>query len=173
MSFLSVLGFIALGIISRFIPHPANFTAINAIALFGVSSLGSLKKSLSILLAIMLLSDLVIGFHSTQLFVYLSYGAIALISYWVNLKKSLGFNLFLLIISSLLFFLLTNFGVWLVDPLYPKTLTGLGLCYLAAIPFLMSQFLGDCVYSVFIYYLSILAMQLKGEKDLNLQQHKV
>jgi len=148
---LSILGLIVLGICSRLIPHPPNFTAIHAIALFSVFRFSCLKTSAVILFIVMLFSDLMIGFHSTQFFVYLSYGLILGISYRVKIKKPLAFNVLLFIVFALLFFFITNFGVWLTNSFYPKTLTGLSLCYLAAVPFLANQLLGDCFYTVLIY----------------------
>ena len=152
----TILGFIFLGIISRFTPHPPNFTAMNSIALLGVATLGSLRLSLFTVFATMFLSDLIIGFHCSLLFVYLSYGLVVLMGQWVFLKKSLSYNMLLLIASSLLFFFITNFGVWLTNSMYPRTLNGLGLCYLAAIPFLINQIIGSFFYSALILSLKSL-----------------
>lgn len=57
----------------------------------------------------------------------------------------------LLTASSLLFFSVVNFGVWLTNPLYPKTLSGLYLCYVAAIPFVANQLLGDLAYGLILF----------------------
>lgn len=145
--FFAVLGFICLGVASRFFPHPPNFTAINAIALFGVCALGSLRISLVTVLTAMLLSDLAIGLHSTILFVYLGFGLVVCMGHWL---RSCRLPI-LLIASSMLFFAITNFGVWLIDPLYPRTFSGLGACYLAAIPFLGNQILGDLTYGFALF----------------------
>jgi hypothetical protein len=53
--------------------------------------------------------------------------------------------------SSVLFFVLTNFGVWAFDALYPKTLEGLMACYVAAIPFFRNTLLGDLSYTVVLF----------------------
>ena len=101
----------------------------------------------------MLLSDLVFGFHSSIIFVYLSVGLIALMGYWLNSKRSLVRTTFLLMASSLLFFIITNFGVWVVSScsFYPKTISGLMLCYLDAIPFLANDVMGTLAYGTLLY----------------------
>lgn len=146
-----MLGFIILGLMSRLLPHPPSFTAINAVALFGICSLGNLGRSLFAVGTTMLLSDLVFGFHSSMLFVYLSLALIVLMGYGLKSKRSLTRTTFLLTFSSLLFFLITNFGVWLVGSMYPKTIIGLELCYLAAIPFLANNVISTVLYGGILY----------------------
>ena len=149
----TVLGFIMLGILSRLLPHPPSFTAINAIALFGICSLGSIRISLFTVYSSMLFSDLVFGWHSSMIFVYLSLGLIVLMGHWLNSKSSMR-TAFLLIASSFLFFFITNFGLWIVSPIYPKTFAGLGLCYLAAIPFLANSMMSTLIYGAILFRLS-------------------
>jgi len=50
-----------------------------------------------------------------------------------------------------LFFVLTNFGVWALGALYPKTLTGLTECYVVAIPFFRNALLSDLFYSALLF----------------------
>jgi hypothetical protein len=98
------------------------------------------------------ISDLALGFHSTMLFVYGAIGLIALAASW-NLKSSskwprlIGFSF----MASLFFFLLTNFGIWYVDAMYPKTASGLLTCYEMALPFLGTQILGDLLYTGLLF----------------------
>ncbi|MCP2265883.1 DUF6580 family putative transport protein [Promicromonospora thailandica] len=47
--------------------------------------------------------------------------------------------------GSLWFFLWTNFGVWLMDGLYPQTADGLLASYVAGLPFLRTMLLGNLV----------------------------
>lgn len=149
---LLILGFIILGILSRFLPHPPNFTALNSIALLSVSALGHLGLSFFVVLSTMFLSDMVIGLHPTLSFVYFSFGCIILMGHWLRLGNHTYKRLPLFCIaSSLLFFIITNFGVWLIDPLYPKTYSGLMVCYLAAVPFLVNQILGDVFYGMVLF----------------------
>jgi len=53
--------------------------------------------------------------------------------------------------SAVLFFILTNFGVWALGTLYPKTLIGLSECYAVAIPFFHNTLLSDLVYSALLF----------------------
>src|SRR5437879_2486750 len=135
----AILGFILLGVLSRFLPHPPNFTALNSLALFGACFLGSLSLSLLTVFTAMIIT-------------YLSFALIVLMGHWLLKEKSLRrAPIFYFILSSLIFFVVSNFGVWVTDPFYPKTLTGLGLCYLSALPFLANQILGDLSYGVVMF----------------------
>jgi hypothetical protein len=147
--FFAILGFILIGALSRFLPHPPNFTAINTIALFGACYLGSLSLTFFTVFSVMLFSDLILGFHSSMLFVYLSFGSVILMGHW--LKNSKIQIPLLLLLSSLLFFVVSNFGEWFSGTLYPKTIAGLELCYLAAIPFIANQVLGDLFYGLILF----------------------
>lgn len=149
--FLTIIGFITIGLLSRLLPHPPNFTAINAIALCGACYLGSRWLSFATVLSIVFLTDITLGFHSTMSFVYFSFGLTILIGYKLKNNIALQSIPIVSLATSLLFFLVTNFGIWMVDSLYPKTLTGLGVCYVAAIPFMMNQVLGDLIYSVVLF----------------------
>jgi hypothetical protein len=55
------------------------------------------------------------------------------------------------IASSVLFFVITNLGMWLFSGFYPRTLAGLEACYIAAIPFFQNTVAGDLVYSAVLF----------------------
>lgn len=143
---LVILGFVVIGVMSRLIPHPPNFTALNAMALFGAFYFGSRSVTLGVVLSTLLISDLFLGNHTTLPFVYISFILIMAIGY--SLKERLAAHLMLLVGvgTSLLFFLVTNFGSWMTNAMYPKTMQGLALCYTAALPFLTHQLMGDLLY---------------------------
>lgn len=149
--FGTILAFIFFGIASRFLPHPPNFTALNAIALFSACYMSSLSLSLMTVFAVMILSDCVLGFHAGLPFVYLSFGFIVLMGRWLKSNQSFYYIPLFLSTSSLLFFVVTNFGEWMTNPIYPKTGVGLGICYLAGIPFLTNQILGDLTYGFALF----------------------
>jgi hypothetical protein len=54
--------------------------------------------------------------------------------------------------SSLLFFFVTNFGVWREGSMYPHTLGGLMSAYEMGLPFLRNTFIGDLVYTHLFFY---------------------
>ena len=65
----------------------------------------------------------------------------------------------------MLFFGLSNFGVWMTDSFYPKTLQGLGLCYVAAIPFFVNQVLGDLAYATVLFGFMSFVKALHDKQD--------
>lgn len=132
---------------SRLIPHPWNFTAIGAMALFGGAYFPSKKQSLVIPLGALLLSDLVLGFHNTMVFVYLAFALIVILGWNLREGKSTFKIGTLALVTSSLFFLISNFGVWVMGGLYAPTIQGLAQCYVAALPFFDNQILGDLFFS--------------------------
>jgi hypothetical protein len=145
---------------TRLIPHPPNFTAVGAMALFGGAYFSEKKFAFIVPLIAMLLSDLIIGFHKGMLSVYLSFVLIVgigiLLSRNIKLKNVVAASL----ISSVLFFVLTNFQMWLQSPLYAKNISGLVACYVAAIPFFHYTILGD-LFFVGVLFGVFAAIQLK------------
>jgi len=130
---------------ARIMPHLPNFTPIAATALFGGVYLNK-RYAIIIPLAAMLVSDFFIGFHDLMPYVYGSFILTGLIGMWLrthkNLKNIIGASL----LSSVLFFLITNFGVW-ASGMYARDLSGLGQSYVMAIPFFRNMLMGDLFYT--------------------------
>ncbi len=158
--FIVLSGFILLAAISRMVPHPYNFAPIGAMSIFGAAYFTDKKFSFLLPLFAMFVSDLLInnilyasyygGFTLFTPGFYWVYGSIALIVLAgvfilkkVNVKTVIAGSLS----ASIIFFLVTNFGAWLVDPIYPKGLSGLFMSYTAGLPFFHSTVLGDLFYS--------------------------
>lgn len=138
--------FIALGAFLRLIPHVPNFTPIGAMALFG-SAHGSRRFAIFVPLAALALSDLLIGGHATIPFVYGAFVLIALLGMvvfrnGVTRGRAVGASL----AASAIFFLVSNFGVWMTGTMYPRTWEGLVTCYAMALPFLRGTMIGDLFY---------------------------
>lgn len=128
---------------SRLLPHPANFTAIAAIALFGGVYLEKRFAFVVPILA-MLMSDYFIGFYSGMYWVYGSFVLIGLIGVWLKNHKKPLYILGGTFASSILFFVVTNFGVWMTPgSMYAPTWAGLVECYVLAIPFFRNTLSGD------------------------------
>ena len=127
---------IIFGIICRLIPHPPNFSPVTAIALFGGLNFSDKRIAFSIPLVVLFLSDLIIGISMINLFVYTGFLAIVFLGTKI---KSIKFGN--IILSSFIFFLISNFGVWIIG--YPKNIEGLILCYTMAIPFFGYSIAGD------------------------------
>jgi hypothetical protein len=127
----------------RLIPHPPNFAPIAAMALFGGAYFNKKLFAFIIPLAAMFLTDAIIGFYSYAWIVYLSFALIVVLGI-VMLKKVSIKNLILTsLTASISFFAITNFGVWALGTLYPKTPAGLLESYIAAIPFFQNSLIGD------------------------------
>ena len=130
----------------RLLPHPPNFSPIAAMALFSGAYLPQRPIAFLAPIAALLLSDLVLGFYPEVAFVYLSVAATVLVG-WAIAKRRTALRIGVAAAaSSVLFYLVTNFGVWLVVDIYPKTMAGLAACYAAAIPFFQNTFAGDLFY---------------------------
>lgn len=137
-----------LAVAGRFLPHPPNFTPVGSAALFGGAKL-SRPWNYLLPIGVMLLTDVFLGFHRTMPYVYVSFIAIVWLGERFLAKSpSLGRVAGLSAASSLLFFVITNFGVWVQGDMYPITTAGLIHCYIMALPFLKWTFVGDLVYSL-------------------------
>jgi hypothetical protein len=147
MKYILYVILIVLGVISRVIPHAPNFTPILAIAL--MSGLYIKKKFIVVLpISIMLVSDLIIGSHATVFWVYLSLILISLIGQVI--KNNISNIVLHSILSSVLFFIITNFGVWSLGG-YGYTFAGLIMSYTMAIPFFNNTLLSTFIFSLGIY----------------------
>jgi hypothetical protein len=149
--FWTLTGIVFLAALSRLLPHPMNVTPIAALALFGGARFENKATAFVVPFLAMLLSDFILGFHTQLITVYLSFGIIVLLGMRLR-NNSNPISIFgLAVTSSVIFFVLTNFGVWLFDQLYPKTLAGLQACYVAAIPFFRNEALGTLFYSALLF----------------------
>lgn len=137
----------------RLVPHPPNFTPIGAMALFSGAMLG--RRGLIALaapLGALVLSDLALGlFYPGMAFVYSSVALVVVIGWAVASRRSVLSVGVAAFASAISFFLLTNFGVWLMSGMYPLTAGGLAACYVAAIPFFQNTLAGDLFYSALLF----------------------
>jgi len=141
------LGLILLAASSRLLPHPANVAPITALALFGGVYLGK-RLAFAVPLLAMFLSDAVLGFHAAMIWVYGSFAATVLIGFWLRRHQGVLTTAGATVAGSVLFFVVTNFGMWATPGgLYPHTVAGLGACYAAAIPFFRNSMFGDLAYA--------------------------
>ena len=140
-----IFSMIILAVATRLLPHPPNFAPITGIALFAASKLN--KKILAFLLPLfcLFITDLILGLGWINLFIYGAFGMISLIG--MRIQKV---SLLTVVGSSLLFFIISNLGVWLLY--YPLTLEGLMTCFTLAIPFFGNTIAGDLVYTAVLFY---------------------
>jgi hypothetical protein len=124
---------------SRIIPHPPNFTPILAVAVFIPFLTNSWKNAIPITLGAMFVGDLYWGLHSYMIWTYAAVMLSSILALRVRLVASS-------ILAPVLFFVVTNFGVW-TSGYYSYTVEGLITCYIAAIPFFHMTLLGTIVYT--------------------------
>ncbi len=151
---------VALGVVARLAPHPPNVSPLAAIALFSGAHL-SKRSALALPLVIVAISDVLIGWHRTVFYVWGAFALTALIGWWVRRHVSPGRIVAGTLAGSVLFFLITNFGVWARGNLYPHTLAGLWQCFIAALPFFRNTVLGDLLYSTALFGTYALASGLR------------
>ena len=77
--------------------------------------------------------------------------AMALIGFWIGKNTNTVRVAAGAVGASVLFFVVTNFGVWLTSALYPMTLDGLAQAYVAAIPFFQNSLLGNLVFTALLF----------------------
>lgn len=139
------------GVLSRLLPHHPNIVPIGALCLFGGAYLP--KKFAFLPLLVMLISDYFIGFYGIDMiYVYGSFAITGLIGVWLKTHKKAQFVLGSALLSSILFFIITNFGVWAPPSnWYPHTLAGLMQSYTLALPFFRNSLIGDVGYTILLF----------------------
>jgi len=143
------LGIITIAVIARFLPHIPNFVPITAIAIFA-GRYFSVRWSYVIPISAMIISDFFLGFSQVTIFVYLGLLGAVLLGNYLK-KNSTSQNILLTTLgASLIFFVISNFGVW-VGGWYSFTLDGLIRCYVMAIPFFRNSVAGDLFYTAIMF----------------------
>lgn len=152
------LSIIALGALARLLPHPPNVTPLTAMALLGGACLAP-SQALLLPLGALVVSDAFLGFHAVAPFVYACFLATAALGLRLKNDRAPGRIAGACLASSALFFVVTNFGVWLLTGLYTRDGAGLAACYTAAIPFFRNALLGDAGYTLALFGLQALALR--------------
>jgi hypothetical protein len=143
------ISLIIIGILLRFIPHTANFTPVAAIAIFAGVYLNK-KQALIVPLLLMVLSDIFLGMHNVVIFTWGSFILVTLLGMWARNHKTVLGIASTSVVSSILFYVITNFGVWVMG-WYPLTAKGLLDCYILGLPFLRIFSLATLVYTVVLF----------------------
>jgi hypothetical protein len=135
----------------RLVPHPPNFSPIDAMALFSGAYLGRRSIAIEAPFAALLLSDAVLGFYHGMATVYATVALIVVIGWWLSSRRTPLRIAAAAVASSVTFFVITNLGMWLFSGIYPVTYAGLVACYTAAIPFFQNTLAGDLFYGVLLF----------------------
>jgi hypothetical protein len=161
---IAIVSIIFVAAASRLVPHPWNVSPMLALALFGGAYLGNRVLAFGIPLVAMFLSDLALaGRYGAESFIdipftYSCYILTVIFGWWVREKQYNPGAIFAAALSSsILFFVVTNFGTWVGGywrqvPFYPMNLQGLTACYVAGIPFFRDLSLpGDMAFTVILF----------------------
>lgn len=153
MAYLIVI----LAVASRFLPHAPNFSPVFAMLLFGGAYLKS-RDSVWFPLGVLAASDVLLttqiyGMQMgwMQLLVWAAFAAVGLIGRWLRNRVSVGTVLAASLAGPTVFFLISNFAVWLEGRIYPPTWEGLVACYLAALPFFRNSLLSSLLFSGLLF----------------------
>ena len=141
---------VVFGALLRLLPHPANFAPVGAIAIFGGAVLPR-KLAWWLPLAVMAASDAVIGFYPVFLFTWAAFLLVGL--FGMTLRRNNTWTRILLgsFGGALIFFFVSNFGVWVSSGMYAHTLSGFMQCYAMALPFFRNTLAGDLTYNTVLF----------------------
>jgi len=152
------MGLIVFAALMRLAPHPWNFTPVAAMALFGGAALKRPLFAFGVPLAALAASDLVLNswlvgnaLAPPNPWVYGSFVLIGLMGFGLGHSRRIGTLAAASLGGSVLFFVLTNFGVWSAGLLYPRTMAGLAACYTAALPFFANTVAGDLFWNAVLF----------------------
>lgn len=146
LRYVALIAWVLMGAASRLLPHPPNFAPVAAMALFAGAHFSDRRVALAVPLAAMLCSDLILGWHALLPLVYVAFALIVGLGVWIRPNRSMLRVAAGAVGGSILFFAMTNFGVWAVGSMYPKSLAGLAAAYVAAVPFFRNTLAGDLFY---------------------------
>lgn len=158
-------GLIILAAFSRIIPHIPNFSPLGAIAMFGAALFTKKWQAIFVPLVATFISDLFINniiyaqynpsftwFYEGAYWQYITYIVIIIAGFLIfNKKVTVPKIVAGSLSATAIFFLMSNFGSWLVMSIYPKTVAGLLASYTAGIPFINGTFYGDLFYSAVLF----------------------
>ena len=152
---------ILFAIAARWLPHPPNFTPVVAVALFSGMAFKNRFWGFLIPLAGLLISDSLLGFYDGMWANYFCYFLVALVGFGLHKfgfrLRSWGLGSFA---AAVVFFVSSNFFVWALGFLYPRTAEGLWACYGAALPFFQNTLASTFLYAGALWGLFRLAEPL-------------
>ncbi|MDT8453070.1 MAG: DUF6580 family putative transport protein [Gammaproteobacteria bacterium] len=135
----------------RVLPHPPNVSPVAAMALFGGAYFLDKRMAFILPFLVLILSDLILGFHNTMIFVYAGFALTVGMGIWMQKKITVNRVAASAVASTLLFFIITNLGAWMMNGLYPMTAAGLMQSYVAGLPFLQNSLLGNLAFAAVMF----------------------
>jgi hypothetical protein len=148
---LLIVAMILFAGVIRIIPHPWNLTPVGAMALFSGAAIRNRLMAFAVPLLALLAGDLFIGFHILMPVVYASFLLSIMIGWWLRERRTAPRIGGAVLVGAIQFFLITNFGVWMLLNFYSKTLAGLAACYIAGLPLFWNTLAGDALFSALLF----------------------
>ena len=146
-NFYLFLGCVGIILLFRIIPHPPNFTPVIAMSFYLPIFFG--LWCIPFLLLAFAITDYFVGFHSLLIW---TWGSLALIGLISKYSKNISSRLFTSFLGSIIFFIISNFGVWFSGDLYQHSLQGLVNCYIMALPFFTNTLLSTIFFALLIEF---------------------
>lgn len=158
---------IIIAVLGRIVPHLPNATPLSSLCLLS-GVLLTRPKALTVTFFSLLISDLLLShlYHypligSWTLFTYSGFAFVVCIGASLATRSPLPFYLITIELISMIYWLWTNFGVWLLSGMYVHSVAGLLLCYVTALPFLRNALGGDLIWMITLFCLMRLALKDK------------
>lgn len=154
--FIFITSAILVAAVSRLFPHIPNFTPVAAMALFGGAYFTNKRMAMLMPMAVMFLSDVALelltgwGFHDTMIYVYIAFAITSLIGIRVGRNVNTLSVAGGALASSVLFFIITNFGVWAASG-FQAGIAGLNTTYVLGIPFFAPTLVGDLFFNAILF----------------------
>jgi hypothetical protein len=152
------IALVILATVMRVLPHPWNLTPIGAVSLFSGACFDRKRWAFTVPLAAMFVSDTLLevftghGYHSLMPVIYATFALIVVLGMILRDRRDSPFAVASgSVASATIFYVVSNFAMWTISTLYPKTVAGLIACYIAAIPFYGTMLLGDLAYSALLF----------------------
>lgn len=161
------------GLSLRLVPTIPNFSPFLAIAMFSGIFFDNKKLALFLPLAIQIGLDLTLGYGTQELNLILVHmttmylGIICIIGLGFLVKKNYNFRNTIFGISggTIAFFLITNLGSWLTNPIYSSDFSGLLASYLAGLEFLKYSLMSGILFSIILFVMSkVFSLSLSYQK---------
>jgi hypothetical protein len=166
--FFVLTGLILAAVLSKFLPHPMNFAPVGAIAIFGGAHFQNRWLGFAVPFIALLIGDIITGLHSLIPFVYGCFALNVCMGWWIRRQVTAVRIAGVTVLGSTIFFLVTNFGVWLLLGTFERTIAGLMQCYVAGLPLFMNTLLGDLFYTAVLFG-GVTALEWRFPKTLRLE----
>jgi hypothetical protein len=140
---------IAIDVAARLLPHAPGFLPVAASGFFAARMLRIAPLAIVVPVLGMILSDVALPGEDWRIqavgFAAIAIPALAGIATrrWPGIVPAVA----TVVVSSFLFWLLSNGAVWVFSGMYPLNLSGLAQCYVAAVPFLEKTVMGDLLWT--------------------------